>query len=196
VADFGQDGMAVDKALDGNPATGWAVSPATGIVHWATFEPEHPVGAAGGTRLTFSLRQNFGVKWNLGRFRISLTRSKSPVGLGLAEDLRAILATASDLRSDAQKNTLLGYFRAVDVERKKLTDGIAAAKAPIPEDAALKALREKLEAAKQPVPVDSALARLRADVEMSVHQAASRRLTAVQDVAWALINSPAFLFNH
>ena len=37
---------------------------------------------------------------------------------------------------------------------------------------------------------------LRHDLEMSVQQAAARRLTAAQDIAWALINSPAFLFNH
>ena len=45
-------------------------------------------------------------------------------------------------------------------------------------------------------PVERTPHQLRKDVEMSVKQAAFRRLTAAQDVAWALINSPAFLFNH
>ena len=46
------------------------------------------------------------------------------------------------------------------------------------------------------MPVDPRLVQLRHDVEMSIQQAATRRLTAAQDIAWALINSPAFLFNH
>ena len=38
--------------------------------------------------------------------------------------------------------------------------------------------------------------RLRRDVELSAKQLEKARLTFAQDLAWALINSPAFLFNH
>ena len=39
-----------------------------------------------------------------------------PVGLGLPEEFRAILATAPELRTEAQKNALLAYFRTIDPE--------------------------------------------------------------------------------
>jgi hypothetical protein len=37
---------------------------------------------------------------------------------------------------------------------------------------------------------------MRADAKESESQLGNARLTAAQDLAWALINSPAFLFNH
>jgi hypothetical protein len=44
-------------------------------------------------------------------------------------------------------------------------------------------------------PVDPKLAELRDAVRLSAQQIRSARLTFTQDLAWALINSPAFLFN-
>ena len=41
LADFSQAGFEIAKAIDGvrnNPGNGWAVAPATGTTHWATFE--------------------------------------------------------------------------------------------------------------------------------------------------------------
>jgi hypothetical protein len=43
--------------------------------------------------------------------------------------------------------------------------------------------------------IDGELARLAAEVKQSETQLANKRLIGVQDLAWALINSPAFLFN-
>jgi hypothetical protein len=44
--------------------------------------------------------------------------------------------------------------------------------------------------------IDPKLLQLRRDAGLSAAQIAQRRLTAAQDLTWALINSPAFLFNH
>jgi hypothetical protein len=199
LADFSQDGYPVANATDGNTeeaGNGWAVAPATGIVHCARFEAAQPVGGPGGTVLTIRMHHKFENAWTLGRFRLSATRSPKPVGPSLPEDFRAVLAVAPELRTEAQKNTLLAYFRVMDPELKARTNALDAGRAPLPVDAKLRELRDQLEFAKKPIQPDPALVVLRRDVEMSVEQAASRRLTAAQDIAWALINSPAFLFNH
>ena len=199
LADFSQDDFEVGAAIDGkssNGSNGWAVAPATGIVHWATFETVQPVGGPGGTTLTFQLHHRYKRTRTLGRFRLSVTRGPKPIGLSLPEDLRAILATAAEVRSESQRNLLTSYFRGIDAEMRKKIEAVNASKAPLPIDSKLKALRDQLEFAQRPIQVDPVLARLRHDLEMSVQQAAKRRLTAAQDIAWALINSPSFLFNH
>ncbi len=199
-ADFSQENFEVAKAVDGNPndgGGGWAVSPATGVVHWATFETSAPVGKPGGTVLTIQLHHKFvGNVYALGRFRLSVTRLPRPVALGIPEEFRTILSTVPELRTEAQRNSLLTYFRVTDAEWRNKVNAVNASKAPLPTDPRLKELRDQLAAAQRPVAVDPRLAQLRKDIEMSISQSASRRLTAAQDIAWALINSPAFLFNH
>jgi hypothetical protein len=199
LADFSQDSYPVANATDGNSeeaGNGWAVAPATGIVHWATFEAAQPVGAPGDTVLTINMHHKFENEWTLGRFRLSATRSPKPVGPSLPEDFRAVLAVAPELRTAAQKEVLLSYFRVMDAELKAKTEALRTSRAPLPVDERLQELRNRLEFARRPIQPDPALVALRRDVEMSVEQAAARRLTAAQDIAWALINSPAFLFNH
>jgi len=199
LADFNQDSLDVAKAIDGSsndPGNGWGVAPAVGQIHWATFETTEPIGGTGGTLLTFKMHHKFGDNWTLGRFRLSVTRGPKPVGLSLPEDFRLALAIAPDVRSEAQKSLLGGYLRAVDAEWRQKAGELNAAKMPLPLDPKLKELRNQLEFVERPVPPDPVLVGLRRDLEASVQQDATRRLTAAQDVTWALINSPAFLFNH
>jgi hypothetical protein len=200
LADFSQEGYSVAEAIDGdrtNQGAGWAVSPTMGVTHWATFETAKPVGKTGGTLITVKLHHRFNAPtFTIGRFRLAVTRVTPPVPLGVTEEFRPILVIVPELRTQTQRNTLLDYNRVMDEEWRNKHAALAARKAPLPTDPQLVALRSQLEQAQRPVPVDPTLVQLRHDVEMSIQQAATRRLTAAQDIAWALINSPAFLFNH
>ena len=64
------------------------------------------------------------------------------------------------------------------------------------EDKELKKLEMAIATAKEPIRIDPDLVRLRNQVTASSEQLKNKRLTAAQDVSWALINNPAFLFNH
>jgi hypothetical protein len=196
LASFSQENFDIKKAIDGSPDnnTGWAVSPVPGITHWATFETKEPLGLDGGTILTFTLRQTYNqADFMLSRFRISVATEAA--GLGLSDELRAIVAVDAATRTDLQKEYLSRYFKLTDPELKKKQKAVADAKKPLPIDPRLKELQESLAQVSKPVPLDATLAQLRADTKQSTDQVANGRLTAAQDLAWALINSPAFLFN-
>jgi WD40 repeat protein len=197
-ADFSQKDFDIkNAAVDGRPDSGkgWAVAPALGVTHWATFETKDPVGFEGGTVLTFTLLQQYNAEGHrLGRFRISVTTVAAP-GLTLSDELRSILANAPEKRSDAQKQALLAYYSFVDPELRKRKDALAEARKPLPVDPGVTVRKETLDLVSKPVPLDPLLAQLRQDSEQSKKQMENTRLTAAQDLAWALINSPAFLFN-
>ena len=115
------------------------------------------LGQEGGTRLTFTIRQQFGSKHMLGKFRLSLTQSPRPLRIdALPEELAQAIKVPADQRNDAQREVIYRQF----------TKG------------------------------DRTLADLEASVKRSAEQLKNRRLSGVQDLAWALINNAAFLFNH
>ncbi len=197
-ADFLQEGFNVALAADGNPGNqnAWAIANSLGVTHWATFETKDAVPYEGGTVFKFILHHNHPAKQHLlGRFRISATMKKS-VGLSLPESYAAIAATAADKRTDAQKKVLTDWFTKSDGTLTAKNKALAAASAPVPEDPGVTKLKEQIQYVSQEIGEDSRLVRLRSDVEFSKQQLGAKRLTAAQDLAWALINSPAFLFNH
>ncbi|MCS6852554.1 MAG: DUF1553 domain-containing protein [Gemmataceae bacterium] len=199
LADFSQERFEIAQAVDGNTNggnNGWAVSPATGTVHWATFEVKN-ADDEGGTILTFTLHHQFNrPDFVLGRFRLSAAVTKRPVGLSLPDELITIIQTEPADRTEAENEVLLKHFKAVDKEYKERVKALAESRQPLPIDPKLKEMREEVEFLSKPTPDDPKLVQLRADFAMSTQQMKNKRLVAAQDLAWALINSPAFLFNH
>ena len=199
-ADFSQANHAVATAIDGRmdaKDNGWAIVPKVGENHVAIFETCEPVGFDGGTTLTFLLHHKHSSgEHTLGRFRISVTTAADPILLDkLPDAVTAVLDVAASERSDEQHGTLLDFYRSIDGELKRHQQAVAASRQPRAVDPKLTPLRAKLAVAQQPVPVEPRLKQLRDDVALSAKQLENGRTTAVQDLAWALINSPAFLFN-
>ncbi|HEX4129312.1 MAG TPA: DUF1549 domain-containing protein [Pirellulales bacterium] len=198
-ADFAQDNFSIAQVIDGDTAQnkGWAVGGGTGSSHWAVFETKEPIGFDGGTKLTFKLSHTFrDPNYQLGRFRVSVTVAKGPHKLGMSDDLYAAISVPAKQRSKEQLAQLTKYYRGLDEDLREKEQAVRESKRPLPIDPHLLELREKLELVSRPVPLDGRLAQLREDVKMSTEQLKNQRLTAAQDIAWALINSPAFLFNH
>ena len=157
VADYSQDQYDISAAIDGKDTGGWAVASEFGKPHTAFFETKANLGEEGGTRLTFTIRQQFGSKHMLGTFRLSVTRSPRPLRINaLPEELAQVIAVPADQRTDEQREVVYRHF----------TKG------------------------------DRTLADLEASVKRSAEQLKNRRLSGIQDLAWALINNAAFLFNH
>ena len=156
-ATFSQQSYAVSMAIDGNPNTGWAISPEVGKNQTAVFQTDGQVGLEGGSLLTVTILNNHSDNMHqLGKFRISVSDSPRPVTLNaLPADLAALLKIPVAERNDDQKAALRTKYLETDREYNELAAVVAAAKP----------------------------------------QFENKRLTGLQDLAWALINNPAFLFN-
>ncbi len=198
-ATHSQPGFDVQTAIDGNttaPNNGWAVAPQIGRDNSAVFSLEKPLEGIKGRPIELMLYQNFSsAQHSLGKFRISVTGGP-PLNFGLPADVAAALAKEKDKRTDADRQALLGALRKQDKEFPKLQAELTAAQQPAGADAHMKQLEAKLAAAQTPVSIDGKLQQLRRAVELSQEQLKNKRLTVAQDIAWALINNPAFLYNH
>lgn len=198
-ASFSQQNYDVSSAIDGNstaPQNGWAISPQTGQDHYATFELAEAVDFTSDHRIR--LRMSFHYpdrKHVLAKFRIKTTSQPGEVNEGIPDPLQAIVSTAAADRTPEQFQALLKYVNSTDPEFSRLNKELEKAKEPLPVDPKLVELNERLQEAELPLPVDPQMARLDRAVELAQKQIENRRLTAVQDLTWALINSPAFLFN-
>jgi hypothetical protein len=200
-ATFAQGGYPIVSAINGNSVAesddGWAIAPQMGRDHSAKFDLVTPLEGAKDQILEVSLHQNFvDGQHSLGRFRLSVTDAATPFDFGLPSKILAILAKPAAERTNADREALLELVAKRDKKYQKLTAELTAAKQPLQEDQELKQLETGLAAAQQPLAVDPQLQQLRRAVALSEDQLKNRRLTVAQDIVWALINSPEFLYNH
>lgn len=155
-ATFQQGNFQVQKAIDNNLSTGWAISPQTGKNQTAIFRLQKPQGEEGGTEFTITMDHHHpDGKHTLGKFRLSVTtdpnpRLTSPVPMNVVK----LLDVPVEKRSEEQKKQIRQMYLAEDQEYQRLRAG-----------------------ANDLPPSDP-------------------RVVGAQDIVWALINSPAFLFNH
>jgi hypothetical protein len=133
LADFSQQNYQVEKAIDNNPGTGWAVAEQFGRDHVAIFELKDKL-AAGGT-LTFTMLQTL-KDHNIGKFRLSVTTSPPPLTLGnVPADVAKALQTDPMQRTQQQKDLLRNLHRSQDPQLPALQR--AAAEHAVPADARL-----------------------------------------------------------
>ena len=199
-ADFSQTEFAVTQAIDGKVEAGkngWAIGGAPGIQrHTATFKLEQSIASTNGVRLRFLLKQQFGEDYLLGKFRIFLTTSAEPLDFGIPENVVQAARAPAGQRQPEQASAILDFYRDSDSGFWKRKQAAVKAAEPLPEDPKLTELKKNLAKTEEPIRLDPYLVQLRVDAQASTRQTENTRLTVVQDLAWALINSPGFLFNH
>ena len=145
--------------------------------------------------MKITIQHRFQAAYELGRFRIWLTTSSSNTGEGLPSDIADIEKISSLLRTPQQAARMMEFYRMQDAELRLREQALVVARSPLPSDAKAKELKAELARVSKPVSTDPALVQLRQDIEASARQITNKRLTAAQDLTWALINTPSFLFN-
>ncbi len=199
LSDFDQAGFSAAGAIDDklNDQGGWAIYGATGTEHWLVFSTQAPVEMQPGEVVQWRIHQfHEAAKHRLGRFRLSVAQTEGELKLGLSENLSALANTPKGAWTEAQTKEGSNYFKLTSAELRGLRETFNRESLPIPEDEMMIVLRKRIERLSVPLVDDSRLIRLRADVLESDIQRNQMRLTAAEDIMWALINSPAFLFNH
>ncbi len=200
-ATYSQANFEIKKAIDGElkaSDNGWAIIPeGSGKPQTAFFTTKDPVTLPpGGVWLKFALIQEYqDGKHMLGKFRLSATDAAAPLNFGLPQDVVEALAIAPAQRTEVQQQIIFTNYRSQDAEYQKRLLALSQAKKPLPVDPQLVGLETSLKNAQLPLPQDRTLAQYERDLELSKQQLINPRLTGAQDLGWALINSPSFLFN-
>lgn len=117
-ADYGQPSLEIEKAIDGNEKTGWAVDlphlPIHGVDRCAVFTLKEPIKLGAPLRLKVSLVQSHGQSHTLGRLRVSYATAKPEQALGQTtpQPIRDLLQRPYEKLNDEEKCRVLHYWLA------------------------------------------------------------------------------------
>jgi len=125
-----------------------------------------------------------------------VTTSDDPLDFGMPQQVVMASQAAAGQRTAEQAAAIIDFYRYQDSEFWKRKLQAVKAGESLPKDAKLTELEGDLKKANEPIKLDAYLVQLREDTKASTRQQQNKRLTVVQDLAWALINSSGFLFNH
>jgi hypothetical protein len=197
-ASFSQPKYGPENAIDGKEEdvqNGWAISGGTQRRQFAVFQFSAPFAEEGMSRVTLNLVHKNRDTDQIGRFRVYMTSAENPLREGLPSAVLEALSKASSERVPAQKGILAEHVRTASPEYWRQNRELVDAKAALSPDPRHTELKNAVSTASEPIKLDPVLVQLRVDSEASKKQTANKRLTVVQDLTWALINNPAFLFN-
>jgi hypothetical protein len=135
-------------------------------------------------------------KFTIARFRLWATTAAKPLNIGLPLAVAEALKKPAATRGDDEKSAIAAYWKEADPALLKLQLAWGRNKLPLAIDPGVLQRRETLATAQLPIRLDPKLVQLRQDSTESNSQLVNKRLTAAQDLTWALVNNPAFLFNH
>ncbi|MDF1811377.1 MAG: DUF1549 domain-containing protein [Verrucomicrobiales bacterium] len=200
-ADFNQQGFSVKNVFNGKTDRsdkGWAIGGANYMEpHRAMLKLKETFkGNPDGTKLNLTIMNRYsGGDYPIGRFRIWYTSDPDPLNEGLPANIANLVTKSPASRTADESKALTEYVRDNNADYLKARFTHLRLQRPIPKDPKLISLENAIKVAEQPVVDDHRLQQLRQDMGYSNRQAANRRLTAAQDLTWALINNPSFLFN-
>ena len=128
---FADGKHAADKAIDGDPLTGWAINGGQGKAHTAVFKLAEPLADASALKLDMIFERYYAA--GMGRFRVSVTDdpkagepSKAPAGVA------ELLGKPADTWSAENRDMVLRYYLSVAPELAKAREAIDKLRAGLP----------------------------------------------------------------
>ncbi|MDF1657258.1 MAG: DUF1549 domain-containing protein [Verrucomicrobiales bacterium] len=200
-ASHNQNGFSVNNVFNGDVSRadkGWALAGADyRIPHRAMLKFEEPLpGDPAGANLVVGVLCRYSAgDYPISQFRIWYTTSEDPLQFGLPAKVAEAVIKPKVQRTKEETLAIRTYVAENDAELRKHQGVYFNELRPLPSDSKMDALNTALANAQTEVPLPVPLVQIRQDTGYSIQQAANRRLTAAQDVVWALVNSPSFLFN-